>query len=362
MADDTTHKGRGLLLRITVFVAVPLLVIVIGGWFYAKGGRYVETENAYVKADIVHIGTNVEGLITEVFVTDNQVVAKGDPLFAIDPRPFEKQLALAEADLEAARQRVEALRAEYRSGQQTLTVRREQIRYLQIEYKRQKDLLDKGHGTQAKFEEVEHDLSLARRELAVAEEDNRMVLAQLTGNPDLPAEAHPAFRRAEAARQRAELDLAYTRVVAPSDGVLAEVSLEPGEYVEEGDKLMAIVGTDRLWVEANLKEVDLTYVRAGQTATVVLDSLPDVVWQASVDSISPATGAQFSVLPPQNATGNWVKVVQRVPVRLILTERPGSEILRAGLTARVSIDTERRRDLVAIARQVLAMPPAAEAQ
>jgi len=357
MADELTGTKKQMRTRILVFAVVPLLVLVGAVWLYATGGRYVETENAYVKADIVHIGTNVAGLITEVYVEDNQTVSKGDPLFAIDPRPFEKQLALAEADVENARQQVEALRARYRGGRQVLTAQYERIRYLQVEYDRQKDLLAKGASTQARFDEIEHDLKMAKRELAIAEEDNRSVLAELTGDPDLPVEQHPAYRRAEAERARAELYLGYTHVVAPTDGVLADVRLEPGEYVEEGDKLVAIVGTDRLWVEANLKEVDLTYVREGQRATVVLDSLPDVVWEATVDSISPATGAQFSVLPPQNATGNWVKVVQRVPVRLTLKSRPGTDILRAGLTASVSIDTERRRDLVAQAKQVFATTP-----
>ena len=354
MSEVQPRKSPGLFLRAVLFVAVPAVVLGIGGYMYAKGGRYISTENAYVKADIVHISTNIDGLVTEVFGIENRSVAKGDPLFAIDPRPYEKALAGAEADLASARQQIESLRARYRQGEVAITAAQEQVRYLKKEYERQEELLQKGHGTQARFDETQHDLNMAKRQLASAREDNQSVLAELAGEPDINAEHHPLYLRADAARQTAELNLSYTRINAPASGILTNVSLEPGEYVEKGQALLAIVATEDLWVEANLKEVDLGHILVGQKATVVLDSLPNVEWLATVDSISPATGAEFSVLPPQNATGNWVKVVQRVPVRLVLANRPGADALRAGLTATVRIDTEFERDVAVLIGKVFA--------
>jgi len=341
-------------MRIVLFGAIPALALGVAGYLYVKGGRYISTENAYVKADIVRVSTNIDGQVTEVFVSENQRIAKGEPLFAIDPRPYEKALAGAEADLVAARQRIEALRARYRQGQVSIAAAQEQVSYLKKEFARQDELLKKGVGTQARFDETEHALNMARRELAGARENNQMVLAELAGEPDIATEQHPDFLHAEAQREMAALNLSYARVSAPAAGVMTKVSLEPGEYVTKGQSMMAIVSTDNLWVEANLKEVDLGNLKVGQKATVILDSLPDVEWSATVDSISPATGAEFSVLPPQNATGNWVKVVQRIPVRLALASRPGMDALRAGLTATIRIDTGYERDMAVLIGRVFA--------
>jgi membrane fusion protein, multidrug efflux system len=354
MSDERRPKSPGLAIRVVLFAMVPSLVLGVAGYFYAQGGRYIITENAYVKADIVQIGTNIDGLVTEVFARENQRIAKGDPLFAIDPRPYEKALAATEADLAAARQKIETLRARYRRGQVSISAAQERIRYLKKSYERQEELLRKGHGTQVRFDEIEYDLNMALRKLGGAREDNQMVLAELSGEPKIPIEDHPIYLRAQAERDIAALNLSYARIASPANGIVTNVNLKPGEYVMKGRALLAIVGTKNLWVEANLKEVDLAYIRVGQKATVVLDSLPDVNWLATVDSISPATGAQFSVLPPQNATGNWVKVVQRVPVRLILADRPGSDALRAGLTATVRIDTKHERNIAALIGKVFA--------
>ncbi len=230
----------------------------------------------------------------------------------------------------------------------------ERVRYLRIEYERQEQLLNKGIGTRAKFEAAEHDLAMAVRTIAVIEERIRTVVAELAGDPNLPVERHPRFLRARAALERAALDLEHTAVYAPAAGYLSNVVLEAGEHLEAGDPVFALVASGDTWVEANLKEVHLTYVEVGQLATIVVDAYPDLVWNATIESISPATGAEFALLPPQNATGNWVKVVQRVPVRLVLEPVPGAPPLRAGMTVTVSIDTHHERDLKAIVDSVLA--------
>jgi membrane fusion protein, multidrug efflux system len=351
---SVVRRIRRWALRAVLMVAVPIVVIVAGLVLYAHGGRYVTAENAYVKADIVHIGSEVDGRVARLFVDDYQVVDEGQPLFQIDPEPFGIALAAAEADLTTVRQRLDALAAEYRQGLVEIAAAEEQIRYMNLEYERQKTLEEGGIGARSKLEEAEHDLVMAQREADRLKEENAMVLAELGGSTDLPAERHPLYLAALAKRDKAALDLARTLVSAPIAGTLSQIGLEVGEYVEAGDPVFALVATGAPWIEVNLKEVDLTYIRAGQPASVVVDAFPDETWRAHVAGISPATGAEFALLPPQNATGNWVKVVQRVPVRLELEPDHDLKELRSGMTVSVSIDTGHARDLGAVVEGVLA--------
>jgi membrane fusion protein (multidrug efflux system) len=341
-------------MRVFLMLVVPALVIALAVSIYLSGGRYVSTDNAYVKSSIVQISTNLEGLITEVFVSENQVVAKGDRLFSVDARLFEKQLAVARADLAAAEQEIAALRSRYREGQTATIAAEERVRYLKSELERQRELLKKGLGTRALLDSVEHDARTAERRLQIQRQINRTVLAELGGDPQMLTEQHPAYLRAVAEKELAMLNLSYAEVRSPVDGTVANVVLKTGEYVEAGDLLLAIVDGSERWVEANLKEVDLEHLHVGQAATVILDSLPNVRWSAVVASIAPVTGAEFSILPPQNATGNWVKVVQRVPVRLELSDPTQLQRFRVGLTANVSIDTEQSRDIAMLFNRVFA--------
>ena len=347
-------RTRRFLLRSVLMIGVPVLVVAAGLWLYAKGGRYVTADNAYVKADIVHIGSEVDGRVSRLFVDDYQAVEEGQPLFQIDPEPFGIALAAAEADLAEVRQRLDALAAEYRQGLAAIAAAEERTRYLSIEVERQNTLEADGIGVRAKLEEAEHELAMAKRDIDRLIEENMMVLAQMGGRPDLPAEAHPLFLAALAARDRAALDMAHTLVNAPVGGTLSQIGLEAGEYIEAGDPVFALVATGAPWIEVNLKEVDLTHIHDGQPATVVIDAYPDETWRAHVAGISPATGAEFALLPPQNATGNWVKVVQRVPLRLVLEPDHDISRLRSGMTVTVSIDTGHRRDLGQIVEGVLA--------
>ena len=349
-----TPQRRGGLWRLVLMLVVPLAVIGAVAAIYLSGGRYVTTENAYVKADIVQIGTNIDGLVTKVYVRENQQVEPGDRLFDIDSRLYRKQLAVAEADMAAAEQSIEALRSRYREGRTATVAAEERVLYLRSELKRQRELLGKGLGTQATLDAVEHDVRAAERRLAIQRQINQTVLAELGGDPDFPVKQHPMYLRAQAERELVLLNLSYSRVVAPVTGTITRVELKRGEFVEAGDLLLAIVDGSTPWIEANLKEVDLEHLRVGLPATIVLDSLPNVSWAATVESIAPATGAEFSILPPQNASGNWVKVVQRVPVRLALRDRSELERFRAGLTATVSIDTGRQRDLGLLINRVFA--------
>lgn len=355
--SEPTRKRGGFgrfVLRGFFLLAVPVATIAAAGYFYATGGRYVTAENAYVKASIVNISPDIDGRVVRVLVADNQQVEEGQLLFQLDTEPYEISLAAADAELTIVRQRITSMRAQYRQGQREIAAAGERTRYLVVEYERQEQLQSKGTGSRAKFDAALHDLEMSRQQIEVLREQNRMVLAELGGKLDAPIERHPLYLQAKARRDRAALDLAHTAAYAPVAGVLSAVGLETGEYVEAGDLVFALIATGDPWIEVNLKEVHLTHIEVGQKATAVVDAYPDEVFDATVDSISPATGAVFSLLPPQNATGNWVKVVQRVPVRLKLDARHDTARLRAGMTVTVSIDTERERDIKAMIKNALA--------
>lgn len=348
MTKRKTSILRGFLLGV-----VPLVLIVAGAAIYASGGRYVSSENAYVKADIIQISPEIEGRVAGVLVRENEAVNAGQVLFRLDQRPFEIALAEAEAELANARHKIASVRANYQEVLTEIESAEERVRYLKLEVVRQGKLKTTGFAARAKHEKAEHELSMAKRSVLSSRQRMNKVVAELGGDPKLPVEQHPLFLAALAKQERAELDLARTEVRAPAAGRLSKVTLQGGEHIEAGKPVFALVRTGAYWVQVNIKEVKLTHIAVGQKATVVLDAYPNVTWDAEVESISPATGAEFSLLPAQNATGNWVKVVQRVPLRLKLAPRPSSPPLRAGMTATISIDTGHERNLSAIAANLL---------
>ena len=345
--------GR-VLVRLGLMAGLPAAALWIAMEAYLAGGRYVTAENAYVKTDIVNIGSEVDGRVVAVHVDDHEAVAPGQPLFRIDDEPFAIAVATAEAAMAAARQDVQSLRARYRQGEARIRAAQESVRYLAVEHRRQEMLVAEGAGAQVRLDAAAHELATAEHELAVLREQNDVVLVELGGSLQAPVEDQPAFRTALAMHQEAMLDLSRTLVTAPAAGVLSQVALQAGEYVEAGTPVFALVATADPWIEVNLKEVDLTHVEVGQPVSVVIDAYPDTTWPAVVESVSPATGAEFALLPPQNSTGNWVKVVQRVPVRLKLDDGRDTSKLRSGMTVTVSIDTGRARTFSGLVDGVLA--------
>ena len=348
MANRRTSILRGILLGV-----VPVIAIVGGVTLYASGGRYVTSENAYVKADIIQVSPEIEGRVAEVLIKENEPVRRGQPLFRLDRRPFEIALAEAEAKLASVRHKIASVRADYQAARSELETAGERVRYLKLEVNRQRKLKTTGFAARSKQEKAEHELEMAKRNIISRNQRINKVLAELGGDPNLAMEKHPLYLAALAKRDRANLGLARTSVRAPADGRLSKVTLQRGEHIEAGKPVFALVRTGDYWVQVNIKEVKLTHITVGQKASVVLDAYPNVTWNAEVESISPATGAEFSLLPAQNATGNWVKVVQRVPLRLKLAKRPNSPPLRAGMTAAISIDTGHERNLAAIASDLL---------
>lgn len=318
------------------------------------GGRYVVTKNAYVKARLVNISSDIDGRVIDVLVKNNQPVKQGDLLFRIDAEPAEIALTGARAEIVNVRQRIDSLKSQYKQALLEMDEARERIRFLESQLKRQEKLMSQGHGLESEYDTAKHELEMGHRALASANQRSAIVLVDLGGDPKMPAEKHSLFLFAQAKVDRAVHDLDNTYVTAPADGILSNVTLQAGEYVEAGDLVFSIVEAAELWVEANLKESQLTYLRKGQDATIVVDAYPDLEIISAVSSLSPATGAEFAVLPPQNATGNWVKVVQRIPVRLDLKNPPTDPPLRAGMTTTVKIDTKHKREIPDFLQSVLA--------
>jgi membrane fusion protein (multidrug efflux system) len=337
-------KGRRVL-RTVLLIGVPVAVGAATLVWYARGGRHVETDNAYVKAHIIAVAAEVAGRVVEVAVRDNQPVAAGQFLFRIDPAPFEVAIARADAQMAVVKTDLDSLRAEHRVTLAETTEAEARIDFLTRQLERQQRLKERGMTRDDAVDEARHNLDAARARLVAVKERTARVLASLGGDPRLPVSRHPRFLEAQAARNAAQLDLERTRVTAPAAGIVSNMKLQAGEFVARGAPVFSLIETGDTWIEANYKETQLAGVRVGQGARVMADAYPGVEWRARVSAIAPATGAEFAVLPPQNATGNWVKIVQRVPVHLAIEQAPGQPPLRAGMTVTVSVDTGRSRGL-----------------
>ncbi len=338
------------LLRLVLLVVVPAVAILAALHWYAKGARYAETDNAYIKAQVIPISAEVSGRVAEVMVRDQQHVAKSAPLFRLDPVPFQLALARAEAQLSVVRTEIETLRAEYRSARVDAEEQAARIPFLERQYDRQGRMKEKGMSREDLYDEAQNNVETARKRLNALRERAARALAALDGKPDAPPESHPRYLQALAMRDVAQLDLERTKVSAPAPGVVSNLKLRPGEFVEHGAAKFSLVDDGPPWIEANYKETQLTDMREGQAAQFSADAYPGVTWKARVTTIGAATGAEFAVLPPQNATGNWVKVVQRIPVRIAIEETGERPPLRAGMTVSVSVDTGRERSAFGLVR------------
>ncbi len=339
-------RNRARLARLVLMFLVPLAIVIGGAWWYVTSGRYVSTDDAYVQAETVAISSDVAGRVVAVAVKNNQYVTAGQVLFRLDDRPYRAAAEQAEAQLANARLQVEALRATYRQRQADLGAAQDTLAYQQREYERQKQLLAAHVTSQAAFDQAQNRWTTARQQVTAIEQQIANVLASLGGSADLPTDQHPMVQQAQAQLDQAKLNLGYTVVAAPANGIATNVDKLPvGTYLAASTPAFSLVETDHPWIEANFKETELTHMKAGDTATVTVDAYPGVTFNARVASLSPGTGSQFSVLPPQNATGNWVKVVQRLPVRLEVESMSANQPLRAGMSASVDVDTQYRSPL-----------------
>jgi len=347
------RRGRWLK-RLVLLVVVPVLMLVGASWWYAHTGRYVSTENAYVKSHVIAISTDLDGRISEVLIGNNERVSKGQVLFRLDPDAAWVELQLAQAKAETVRNDIAAMQAEFGQVQAEIEEALERVAFYARDARRQRDLANRGIASRSQLDEAEFELASAKQRVNGLRQKIRRVLADLGGDPARAVELHPRYLAAMSDVELAQLRLADTEVRAPADGVVTQVRMEPGEWVEEGEPVFGLIETAHTWVVANLKETQLTHVHEGQRVEVTIDAYPDTIWKATVRAIAPATGAEFAVLPPQNASGNWVKVVQRVPVHIDFDPNEGAPPLRSGMTAGITIDTERERRLFGAAREAIA--------
>ncbi|PNA05593.1 MULTISPECIES: HlyD family secretion protein [unclassified Pseudomonas] len=330
-------------LRPVFMWGVPALFAAIGYGQYVANEPFVSTDNAYARVAKASINARISGQVVEIAVDDNQPVRKGQVLFRIDPKPLQIAVDRAEAQLANARLRIDGLKASYRQQQAELQSAKASADYDQKEFGRKKALIATEFVSKALYERAETDLKVSRQRIASIEQQMASTVVALNGNPDIALDNHPTVREAKAQLDEAQLYLSYATVTAPDDGIVAKVDdLQVGNYVNNGAPAFALISDREIWVEANFRETQLTHMRPGQTATVTLDTYPDRPFKAHVISMSPGAGADFALLPPENATGNWVKVVQRVPVRLELDDTDPALPLFSGTSATVKVDTGHR--------------------
>jgi membrane fusion protein (multidrug efflux system) len=329
-------------LRSTLLLLGPLVALTVGGYVYYTSGRVVETDNAYVKADVGLVSAEVAGQINSVNVRENQRVEAGDVLFTIDDRAFNVAFDRANAQLSAIDDFVESTRASYRQALEQLALARTNAAYEQRELDRLMALAERKLASDIDVDEKRHDRDVANQEIQVTERALDQIRARLGGDLDRPVTEQAAYLAAKSVRDAASLDLEHTIVRAPLDGIASKVPTL-GAYAQPGAAIMTVVADHDMWIEANYKETDLTHVAVGQPVDIRLDTYPDHRWRGRVESISQATGAEFAVIPAQSATGNWVKVTQRIPVRIAIEMRADDPSLRAGMSAIVDIDTGHER-------------------
>ena len=345
-APAVVVRRKGGVRRFVLFVVVPVAAFAGGFAWWMGGGRYISTDNAYVGADKALITPYVTGPIVAIHVKEGQHVAVGDPLFDLDPAPYETALALARGRLAQAKVEFANLRESYLSNSDQITMGEESVKLRQADFDRKKTLLESHSGTRTDEDTSAAALVQARQILEFVRSQLETAKVKLGGGPNEPIEAFPQYIQAKAGVDDAERNLGYTHIKAPISGVATMVSdIELGRVAPAGQAVFAVVADTGLWVDANPKESDLTYVTQGLPATVTVDTYPDREWKGHVCSIAPGTGAQFAILPPQNASGNWVKVVQRVPLRFCFDADQDMTGLRAGLSTDISIDTGRTRTL-----------------
>ena len=346
VTEQAPAPGKRRRRNTVLWILGPALVIIVGAWMYVTAGRYVSTDNAYVQADRATIAPQVAGRVVEVDVRENQAVKKGDVLFRIDPEPLQIAVARAQAQMEGISSLLDAARAGFRSAQANVRSADEALRVNEAQYKRMQELRRKGLVAQKDVDDAANNLADARgkRDSNVAGVAKAQSL--LGGLPETPDQELSGYKLAKAQLAAAELDLDHATVRAPIDGTIGKQNLQPGDFLAPGQAAMPLVATRGLWIDANFKETDLTNVRVGQPVSIEVDTYPGKAWKGHVASISPASGSEFSVLPAQNATGNWVKIVQRIAVRIAVDDESAGPTLRAGMSAVVKIDTGKQNSLL----------------
>ena len=403
--QDETYKEKKFK-RFILLIFIPLMTIMfILGFFYSLG-RYITTENAYIKAPIISIQSQIPGRVKTVFVKDNQQVKKGQKLFKIDTAKLKLDLSEQKQNLLTIKKEIDNRKSKYNEATEEIKLAEEEIKYYllemrrakslinveiklaeekvkyhQLEFNRIKNLVNKGVGLKSKldeeqylyqsainnlkavklnsnFEEIKHSYTSSKQKLKIINDKAKTILTTLNGDAELKFDEHPLYLKHLSKLEQISFDIEQSTIFAEQDGIIAQMNLEEGEYIDIGKVLFAIVDEKNAWLEANLKETELTNIKVNQSAVFTPDAYPNNSWNAKVESISPATGSEFSILPPQNSSGNWVKVVQRVPVKIAIgssiinenIQNNSKKDLRVGMTVSVTIDTKYKRDVPFIIR------------
>jgi membrane fusion protein, multidrug efflux system len=345
VAATSTATPRKSLRRPLLFALLPLSLLV-AGYLYVTGGAVMSTDDAYVQADMVGLSTDVSGIVREVSVHDNQQVAKGDVLFTLDDLQFRLALDRAEAQLGNTRNDLAAMQASYRNMQAQVEQAKKDVDFATVNFTRQQQLIANNFTPQATVDASRNTLQGTQQKLASLSQQLAGIAANLNGDPDAPIENHPRYKDALANRNEAARQLRHTVVHAPFAGIVTNVpSLQPGQYLAAAATAFNIVSTDHVWIQSMPKETELTYVRPGQKATIEVDTYPGQQWTGTVESISPASASSFSLLPAENSSGNWVKVVQRIPLRVRVDNTASKPPLRVGMSVELRIDTGHERGL-----------------
>jgi membrane fusion protein (multidrug efflux system) len=333
-------------LRGALFLLLPIALIA-GVYWYVTGGQAMSTDDAYVEADKVGVSTDVSGIVQAIDVTENQRVETAQVLYRLDDLPFRLALRRAEAQIGIIRNDLNALKANYQDMQAQIRQAQNDIDYYDREFRRQQDLVGRQIVSRSSFDTARRNLQNAQQRLASLNQQLAAIAANLNGDPNLPVEKHPRYLDAVAQRDEAARQLAHTVVRAPFPGIVTNVpAIAPGKYLQASTTAFYLVATDHAWIDANPKETELTHVQPGQPVTVSVDTYPDAQWRGTVESISPAAAQEFSLLPAQNTSGNWVKVVQRIPMRVrVDTSDKNLPPLRAGMSVEVDVDTGHARGL-----------------
>jgi membrane fusion protein (multidrug efflux system) len=358
-ADKPASKWSRKRIRTILLAVVPTIAVLAGAALYLGSGRYISTDNAYVGAQKVLITPDISGNIASVTVREGQHVNAGDELFEIDPQPYQLAVDQANAKLASVRVDFTNLKTNLQSLDKLVVLGEKNVDLKQRDVDRKQALARTNAGSQADVDTALTGLVTAKLEAQFAEQQRDNSLNQLLGKPNLPIEQFPAYRQAEAALAQAQRNLDHTVLRAPIDGMATQVdNIQLGRFVAAGTPVFAVIDDSAPWVDANPKETDITYLKVGQRVEVDVDTFPDHTFHGTVQSVSPGSGAQFAILPPQNASGNWVKVVQRVPVRIQLDRDPMNSRLRAGMSTTVEIDTGRTWFGSTPNKQATSSPPA----
>jgi membrane fusion protein (multidrug efflux system) len=333
--------------RMILLIFIPIFALSVSALLYLYGGRYVETDNAYVQADILPISSQVSGPLIRVSVKQNQQVKTGQLLFSIDPTPFQIALTKAKANLAQTRTELASLQASYKEKQAEIALSRTRLNFAEKEQNRLKSLVKKHYVSSDQLDNAKQSVDLAKQQVIALQQSLNQIAQSLGGHVNEPLEKHPRYLSAKAELDQAKLDLSHTNIWAPEAGIMTKPPLV-GQYIKAGTMAMNLVASKSAWITANFTEDDITHMRPGQKVDIEIDTYPGLKWHGVVGSISPATGAEFSLIPAQNATGNWVKISQRVPVRIRFTTTHPGAALRAGLSAWVQVDTLHRRRVLGV--------------